>query len=436
MNQAIDRRELLFKAMAGLAGGVIGWVPIEIVNHGHKLGEPETMLMVVAETLTTALLGALIGGLILAAEGKTFEVTPQAKLRFWRGFGICFVLAAIASMIANHVFADLLTYAGINQNGAASIAFLILARATAWTLIGLMLGAGVGLATFSVENTVKGAIGGAIGGFIGGILFDAIGAMSQTGMISRFVGFAAIGLAIGLLIGLVQELTKAAWLAVEAGRLRGRQFRLEGSTAMIGRAEENPIGLFGDPGVQPRHARIERRGKNFTLRNLAVAQGTTINGNRVETAELHDGDRIKISNYELVFHERAGAQPSRQQARVTSPSISPPAPEPVWPISSSGPPPFAAAVTPPYLQSSDGQRYPIHGGAVTRLGRALDNDVVINHASVSRHHAQIEGNGSGYRLRDLGSQNGSFVDGQPITEAPVANGATLKLGDAVLKFCG
>ena len=101
MNQAIDRRELWFKAMAGLAGGVIGWVPIEIVNHGHSLGEPTTALMVVAETLANALLGAMIGGLILAAEGKTLEVTPQVKQRFWRGFVICFVLALIASMISN-----------------------------------------------------------------------------------------------------------------------------------------------------------------------------------------------------------------------------------------------------------------------------------------------------------------------------------------------
>ena len=443
MNQAIDRRELWFKAMAGLAGGVIGWVPVEIVNHGRSLGEPATFWMFAADTLTTALLGAMIGGLILAAEGKTLEVTPQMKHRFWRGFVICFGLAVIASLIADRVFTELLTKAGITASGASSVGYLILARTTAWTLIGLMLGVGVGLAAFSMENIVKGAIGGAIGGFAGGILFDVIGEMSQTGLASRLIGFAGIGLAIGLFIGLVQELTKMAWVTVEAGRLRGRQYRFEGATAMIGRAEENTVGLFGDAGVQPRHAVIERKGNSYTLRNLAVAQGTTVNGNRVETVELHDGDRIGISNYEMIFHERAGAQASRSEGtgvRTAAPSPIKPEAEPAWPTIASRPvaraPAEAAspASAGAYLVATDGQRYPVKIGAVTRLGRALDNDVVINHASVSRHHAALEGNGGGYRVRDLGSQNGTFVEGSPVTDAAVGDGAKVKFGDAVLTF--
>ena len=49
--------------------------------------------MFMAGTIAEALLGAMIGGLILAAEDKTLEITPQMQRRFWRGFVICFVLA-------------------------------------------------------------------------------------------------------------------------------------------------------------------------------------------------------------------------------------------------------------------------------------------------------------------------------------------------------
>jgi len=441
MNQSVDRRELWFKAMAGLAGGVIGWIPIEIVSHGHRLGEPQSLWLFIAGTAGEAILGAMIGGLILAAEGKSLELTPQMKRRFWRGFIICLVLAAIASLISNYVFTALLAMGGFTGGSGGSIGDVIVARTVAWTLVGLMLGIGVGLASLSLQNIVKGALGGAIGGFAGGILFDLISEMTQTGLVSRLLGFAGIGLAIGLFIGLVQELTKMAWVTVEAGRLRGRQFRLEGATAMIGRAEENTVGLFGDPGVQPRHAVIERKGNSYTLKNLAVAQGTKVNGNRIETAALHDGDRIGISNYEIVFHERAGARPER----VAIPGVRPAVPA-GYQAEATGPAiaPSSSAASPPgrnapisvgaYLMGSDGQRHVIKNGAVTRLGRALDNDVVINHASVSRHHAQIEGNGRGYRVRDLGSQNGTFIDGNLVNDAAVADGAMMKFGDAVLTF--
>jgi pSer/pThr/pTyr-binding forkhead associated (FHA) protein len=435
MNQSVDRRELWFKAMAGLAGGVIGWAPIEIVSHGHRLGEPQTLTMFIAGTVAEALLGGMIGGMILAAEDKTLEVTPEMKRRFWRGFIICLVLAAIASLISNYVFTELLAMGGVTS-GTGSIGYVILARTVAWTLVGLMLGIGVGLASFSIQNIVKGAIGGAIGGFAGGILFDFISSLSQTGLASRLVGFAGIGLAIGLFIGLVQELTKTAWVTVEAGRLRGRQFRLQGATAMIGRAEENNVGLFGDTGVQPRHAIIERKGNSYTLRNMAVAQGTTVNGNRVEAVELHDGDRIAISNYEMVFHERvSAAQSASSGVGARRPVINHAATSRAAAPSSAGSNANALTGSGAYLLANDGQRYAIKDGAVTRLGRALDNDVVINHASVSRHHAEIEVNGRGYRVRDLGSQNGTFVDGSLVTDAAVGDGTKVQLGDAILIFC-
>jgi pSer/pThr/pTyr-binding forkhead associated (FHA) protein len=247
----------------------------------------------------------------------------------------------------------------------------------------------------------------------------------------------AIGLSIGLFIGLVQELTKAAWLAVEAGRLRGRQYRIEGATATIGRAEENPIGLFGDPGVQPRHAVITKNGANFTIRNLAVQEGTFVNGNRIETVELRDGDRIKISDYEMSFHSRAGASAaSVGTMRAPSPAAPSHAPAGVGGSGPSATTTQAAANGPAYLAGHNGDRFALRPGATARIGRALDNDIVVTDASVSRHHAAIEAVNGNYKLRDLGSQNGTFIGGARITEAALGDGDAVKIGDAEFTFHG
>jgi pSer/pThr/pTyr-binding forkhead associated (FHA) protein len=285
---------------------------------------------------------------------------------------------------------------------------------------------------------VKGAAGGWVGGFVGGLVFDLIGSISQSGMLSRFVALSAIGLSIGLFIGLVQELTKAAWLAVEAGRLRGRQYRIEGATATIGRAEENPIGLFGDAGVQARHAVIERQGANYSIRNLAVQEGTFVNGNRIETVALHDGDRIRISNYEMSFHSRAGAQAaSAAIASAPHPAGSPSSARPISARAEVAATPSSApsvSATQAYLSGLNGDRYALRADATTRLGRALDNDIVVTDASASRHHAAIEAVNGGFRLRDLGSQNGTFIGGERVTDASLGNGDSVRIGDAVFTF--
>ena len=73
-------------------------------------------------------------------------------------------------------------------------------------------------------------------------------------------------------------------------------------------------------------------------------------------------------------------------------------------------------------------RLPRHGGA--RVGRAVDNWICLDgeaEASISQHHARITVEGEALRIQDLGSTNGTFVNGQRVTGAGVA----LKEGDVV-----
>jgi pSer/pThr/pTyr-binding forkhead associated (FHA) protein len=77
-----------------------------------------------------------------------------------------------------------------------------------------------------------------------------------------------------------------------------------------------------------------------------------------------------------------------------------------------------------------GTRFPVAGG-LTRIGRAPDNDVVVagsDSATVSLYHAEIDRNGESCRIRDLQSTNGTWLDGERITEAEVTPGTVIQLG--------
>ena len=73
-------------------------------------------------------------------------------------------------------------------------------------------------------------------------------------------------------------------------------------------------------------------------------------------------------------------------------------------------------------------------GTTTRIGRAEDNDVCIQSRGLSRQHAVITATARGFTLRDLESQNGTTVNGAPVTEHALADGDVITLGDARLHF--
>ena len=76
--------------------------------------------------------------------------------------------------------------------------------------------------------------------------------------------------------------------------------------------------------------------------------------------------------------------------------------------------------------------YPLVRG-ITRLGRGSDADIRIDDPGTSRNHCEIV-LGSPVLLRDLNSTNGTFVNGNRITEIPVENGTEILLGSTTMVF--
>ncbi|MBW1929303.1 MAG: FHA domain-containing protein [Deltaproteobacteria bacterium] len=91
----------------------------------------------------------------------------------------------------------------------------------------------------------------------------------------------------------------------------------------------------------------------------------------------------------------------------------------------------------PSLQvtTNDGQifNYPVIKDRIT-LGRSKDNDLVISDNTVSRHHAEIRKSKDGYLLIDLGSYNGTRLNGKPIQTAPLTDNDLVQIGLTKMVF--
>ena len=73
-------------------------------------------------------------------------------------------------------------------------------------------------------------------------------------------------------------------------------------------------------------------------------------------------------------------------------------------------------------------------GVPLTIGRAADASLSIEHPSVSRRHADLRFDGAQWQLRDLGSKNGTFVDGIRVEEATLLRPCWLRLGDVYCEF--
>ncbi len=62
------------------------------------------------------------------------------------------------------------------------------------------------------------------------------------------------------------------------------------------------------------------------------------------------------------------------------------------------------------------------------IGRGPDNDLVLDHVSMSGSHAVIHNHGGVFQLQDLGSTNGTYVNGGAISEAVLSHGARIQFG--------
>jgi len=196
-----------------------------------------------------------------------------------------------------------------------------------------------------------------------------------------------------------------------------------GDVVTIGRGETNTI-VINSPKVSRNHARIEWSGDRFTVRDLGSSNGTFVNGERVEYMPwgLKDGDEISLErfpfNFETISLLRAAQDP------FSIPTIS-----------------LVAMEKKPYLVITGGPnigREFVISGELLTIGRESQNatwEVRLEDRTVSRPHARIEKKGVSYVLLDLGSANGTTLNGLFVIDPVILNDSdVIGIGETSLMF--
>lgn len=206
-----------------------------------------------------------------------------------------------------------------------------------------------------------------------------------------------------------------AHLAVLSG-LPLKVYRLEASAGELvaGRLPEAPL-RFDHFEVSRRHCRFFYYAARdmWAVEDLGSQWGTKVNGQKIEGAQgLQRGDRIELGPVTVLF------------------GIGEPPSEAVFEKLRSGAGPEAGEGVVGQVPS----RIPL-GDQVT-LGRDRESSVVLSDPAVSRRHAVIARTPTGFRVTDLKSSSGSFVNGHRFDEHNLTIGDRLQLGPYLFQFDG
>jgi pSer/pThr/pTyr-binding forkhead associated (FHA) protein len=230
----------------------------------------------------------------------------------------------------------------------------------------------------------------------------------------------------------------------------GREYTISGGSIVFGREAGSDVVVTGSE-VSRRHAEIQATPDGYVLNDLSV-NGTYVNGERAGRQHtLARADVIRIGNDEFRFYADAAppaaARPRRSVPQVTAPQPPTGAGARLSDTLMGMPQPLPnPSVTPTAPQAAPLASLLVRSGAlkgrrlavkvpVVNIGRAEFNDVVIGDPSVSTSHAKLQRREDIWVVSDLGSTNGTFVEGERVEgEVPLLAGSTVKFGEVAVLF--
>lgn len=184
----------------------------------------------------------------------------------------------------------------------------------------------------------------------------------------------------------------------------------------VGRSKSADVCL-ADPRCSRRQCELVRTGGGWLLAPLALDNPTRVNGKTViDPVRIHDGDTIDVGETALAFRDRPGGGSIRDSSAEQT---------------------MLGTDCSVVIDDAIRGNRPLPLVGEVLIGRDPKCGLVLSHPLVSRRHARVAVHGRVASLADLGSANGTFVNGRPVAgSVPLSPGDRIDIGPYTLTFTG
>jgi ABC transport system ATP-binding/permease protein len=198
--------------------------------------------------------------------------------------------------------------------------------------------------------------------------------------------------------------------------------RLEsGPEYRIGRDEHADIPV-NDPRVSWDHAVLYTVGNGWVLQDRGSRNGTFLGAEKVSRLDITGPCVIHVGNPE-------DGPVLRMEVEQLAEVVPPPAP----PVNRWGQPDTNTSV--PGVDREPTSRISLQAARVVKIGRRPDNDIVLADLGVSKLHAELRMSPTGrYQILDLGSHNGTYVNGNQVNQAELTENDIVSIGHATFRL--
>jgi ABC-type multidrug transport system ATPase subunit/pSer/pThr/pTyr-binding forkhead associated (FHA) protein len=193
----------------------------------------------------------------------------------------------------------------------------------------------------------------------------------------------------------------------------------------VGRSDGNTV-VIKDGWISRKHMEIARGDDGlYYAHDLGSANGIKVNGRTAQSAALKPGDLIQLGQYLLLFSVDTEMQTdplrSRQETRIAAGG-------PARSVETKSATNDAVVSAGGDDEGGIAASLTLYGKEMATIGRASENDLVLDHPQVSRRHAQVRWNGAQYVISDLNSTNGIYVNGERMREGVLSEGVRVQIG--------